>query len=1005
MDPLIKFSMFVKKYTVFMRYDVTHVFFTVLNAGFCLFFIVRAYSETYPIWMRGLETLGNIIFMLQIAVEFSGSYTKVLYTVSAQATTNILAISSLLYCVTNNFYLGFGFLRAVNLMHHIEQLKFKENLCNRILKEMILLVLTVITYVFVFAGVIFIVESLGDLPGISYVNDEWTVYNAFYYMIVTLSTVGYGDFFATTFIGRILMMCAIAVGIIVFGAKTGELVDIMRSNNAGHGKFRNPDYSRFVVVCGRLNEEILELVLAQVLHPEKLEKSPRDSRVVAIVPSESEFQSLKSYFSNATSKLSGTGVSKKLQIFVGNPLDEADMSRVLLEDAEAIYILSPEMEGAEVEADDLRQLFTAVAVRRYLKVKKVDVPIKVTVSQRKYWQLYQHPLLSDPSADIDVVCMDKLIMGLLASSAFAPGFLTFLESIITSISDEDLIKGSEHDPEWLKCYLKGVGNEIFVFLPMDQYFGMDFWELNRELSEKSILLLGYVRKNGWVYLAPSMKDKLIPKNAYLVALAGCEKDLAAYKASALVEFEKSKMGAIPMAFNFRDSGIMDGYSKVNVIIRQKVDTSAAVVERIKTVAESMTALNLNKVPSEQEQDDDTMYTSALVQFDKERVARFKPFALELSSLDGGHPITFEIYGGKEDVEDVDFVESVDVKPNEFISALEKMHAASVEDAKPFNYKFQGLGEGKKKGTLEFTTPGIGAHKTKDDIKVVDRQFQAKARTLVIKQPNTQRAVGIAKKVKNEETNDGFRADGKGLYMTHIYDGKQTLIQGPKGLGGSVEHIVIFDPKPSNLKYLLRPLKRREAIIKTVAMKIIIVHRERLSDVLPKLSNAMNLTKGVYWISNGLRGNELFHAIRIHKAWQVMVCESFVKDEYSENSNYDLPSDAPGMFLTVRVREFIEREQTKGSRYVPVVTELGTDSTLGYLRYWNDERLITHPLICEGCVVRKSIPQLLLMQSQENKFLVNVFNALMLTSGREGLAQVFAIRVRSMVNGFGFAGRL
>jgi len=131
-----------------------------------------------------------------------------------------------------------------------------------------------------------------------------------------------------------------------------------------------------------------------------------------------------------------------------------------------------------------------------------------------------------------------------------------------------------------------------------------------------------------------------------------------------------------------------------------------------------------------------------------------------------------------------------------------------------------------------------------------------------------------------------------------------------------------------------------------------------------------------------------------KSIQVIVCEHRVED--GENSLLlSLPEDAPAMFLAVRLSSYLEMMRNQGCRYVPIVTELSDMNTLGYLHYWPDEREFTNPLLAEGRAVPKRIAQLLLMQSQDNPYLVNVMNALMLTSSRAGHAQVYGIRIKAM----------
>ena len=57
--------------------------------------------------------------------------------------------------------------------------------------------------------------------------EKWTVLNAFYFCIVTLATVGYGDITPTTDAGKIFTMLYIVVGLAIIGgffATLGKLI-------------------------------------------------------------------------------------------------------------------------------------------------------------------------------------------------------------------------------------------------------------------------------------------------------------------------------------------------------------------------------------------------------------------------------------------------------------------------------------------------------------------------------------------------------------------------------------------------------------------------------------------------------------------------------------------------------------------------------------------------------------------------------------------------------------
>ena len=97
-----------------------------------------------------------------------------------------------------------------------------------------------------------LLETLGDPQGWDLaVRDEheWTFFRSFYFTLVTVSTVGYGDFYPSTFLGRGYVGMIIVVGIAVFGLETEALVRLVLLQRAGEGRL-HLDKRRFVVVTG-----------------------------------------------------------------------------------------------------------------------------------------------------------------------------------------------------------------------------------------------------------------------------------------------------------------------------------------------------------------------------------------------------------------------------------------------------------------------------------------------------------------------------------------------------------------------------------------------------------------------------------------------------------------------------------------------------------------------------------------------------------------------------------
>eukprot|EP00468_Gymnochlora_sp_CCMP2014_P015152 CAMPEP_0167768518 /NCGR_PEP_ID=MMETSP0110_2-20121227/16718_1 /TAXON_ID=629695 /ORGANISM="Gymnochlora sp., Strain CCMP2014" /LENGTH=1080 /DNA_ID=CAMNT_0007657213 /DNA_START=184 /DNA_END=3426 /DNA_ORIENTATION=- len=915
------------------------------------------------------------------------------------------------YTLTTDFYLGFGFLRALNCLIYLEKIELREIIPSRVGRQVLLLVISILAYLFIFSGIIFIVESLGDAPGIDYNPETWT-------LIVTLSTVGYGDFFATTFLGRLVIICCIFVGIIAFGAKTAELVSIIKSNELGHGNFQNSEFSKFVVVCGELTEESLELMLSQLLHPLRIAaEGGAKTKIIALVPTEKRFKMIRSYFSAETNAENKKGISSQLHLFVGNPVEGEDLARLQIRNAQAVFVLSPE-NTTKTEWYDLRQLYTAVAIRRYFRdirrqnraLKIPRVPIKIVVSRRRHWQLYNHPSLEDTRARVDVVCFDKLMMELLASSCFTPGFLSFLLTTTTNIghSKEET---DVADPEWLKTYIGGSVSELHAFMPRDVFLGKDFWAVRDEFTKNEVSLLGYIAKNGVVHLSPK-QEAIIPEEAKLIVMSDDEdkfKDLVHIDHPDTLHHGDD--GAIGLKLDLFDiEGMLDGYDKVKIVIKQ------IGVPRFNNLRELSNTITVSKLEDAEIETNLVPISEANSREVPYRNVHLCTFAFDIHSLDQAKMLSIEVHVAKNGIRRVRTLAVEQVNPDKFVKelrlsvqrqnstnfskSLARTVPLSPEAAAPELKNLPSLMEDQlevafkhknKRCVLRIKPFGHEEGKTEGlDLKRVNPARESS----YFQQDKTQRSVELAHKVAAMETSDGFTPDGSNVMLFHVADGKLMSI---KSFSAEKGHIVVFDPQPQNLRYLLQPLKRRQRITcHGSLMKIIIVHRKKLSKAYPDLFNALNLSTNVFWVSNHIRSRRLFEQLYLHNCRTVIVCEHRLEDKILDDT-YSAPEDAPAMFLTLRIRQFLDkkRRQINDTRYIPVVTELQTEKTLNFLKYWDDDRSFAHPLFAEGCVVTKTFAQLLLMKSVDNPYIVDIFRALMNTSEREGQAQIYGIPIVQM----------
>ena len=124
--------------------------------------------------------------------------------------------------------------------------------------------------VFVFAGLFFMLENLGNLPLQEPQHDKYmnlSFFDSVWFVFVTVSTVGYGDFSPRSILGQLAGGGMILIGVIFFGSKTSEISAIYRQAVEGYGQYKS-NGKQHVVLTGHVSEIVLRDFACEYFHPD-----------------------------------------------------------------------------------------------------------------------------------------------------------------------------------------------------------------------------------------------------------------------------------------------------------------------------------------------------------------------------------------------------------------------------------------------------------------------------------------------------------------------------------------------------------------------------------------------------------------------------------------------------------------------------------------------------------------------------------------------------------------
>uniref|UniRef100_A0A673G3Z0 Calcium-activated potassium channel subunit alpha-1 n=1 Tax=Sinocyclocheilus rhinocerous TaxID=307959 RepID=A0A673G3Z0_9TELE len=370
----------------------------------------------------------NVFFLLYFGLRFIAANDKLWFWLEVNSGISSFTVPPVFVSVyLNRSWLGLRFLRALRLIQFSEILQFLNILKTSNSIKLVNLCSIFISTWLTAAGFIHLVENSGD-PWENFQNSQPLSYwECVYLLMVTMSTVGYGDVCAKTTLGRLFMVFFIL----------GGLVKIA--------------FLRHIVVCGHITLESVSNFLKDFLHKD------RDDVNVEIV-----------FLHNISPNLELEALFKRhftqVEFYQGSVLNPHDLARVKIESADACLILANKY-CADPDAEDASNIMRVISIKNY------HPKIRIITQMLQYHN--KAHLLNIPSWNWkegdDAICLAELKLGFIAQSCLAQGLSTMLANLFSMRS---YIKIEEDT--WQKYYLEGVANEMYTEYLSSAFVGLSF---------------------------------------------------------------------------------------------------------------------------------------------------------------------------------------------------------------------------------------------------------------------------------------------------------------------------------------------------------------------------------------------------------------------------------------------------------------------------------------------------------------------------------------------------
>ncbi|KAM5142399.1 calcium-activated potassium channel subunit alpha-1 isoform 1-T1 [Mantella aurantiaca] len=413
---------------------------------------IETCQNFYKDFTLQIDMAFNIFFLLYFGLRFIAANDKLWFWLEVNSVVDFFTVPPVFVSVyLNRSWLGLRFLRALRLIQFSEILQFLNILKTSNSIKLVNLCSIFISTWLTAAGFIHLVENSGD-PWDDFRNSQSISYwECVYLLMVTMSTVGYGDVYAKTTLGRLFMVFFILGGLAMFASYVPEIIELIGNRKKYGGSYSAVSGRKHIVVCGHITLESVSNFLKDFLHKD------RDDVNVEIV-----------FLHNISPNLELEALFKRhftqVEFYQGSVLNPHDLARVKIESADACLILANKY-CADPDAEDASNIMRVISIKNY------HPKIRIITQMLQYHN--KAHLLNIPSwtwkEGDDAICLAELKLGFIAQSCLAQGLSTMLANLFSMRS---FIKIEEDT--WQKYYLEGVANEMYTEYLSTAFVGLSF---------------------------------------------------------------------------------------------------------------------------------------------------------------------------------------------------------------------------------------------------------------------------------------------------------------------------------------------------------------------------------------------------------------------------------------------------------------------------------------------------------------------------------------------------
>ena len=310
---------------------------------------------------------------------------------------------------------------------------------NDVGRKLYNIIISAIILLYISSGIIMTIENY-------YMAEPRNYFVYFYFIVVTLATIGYGDISPVTDAGQMFITSIIIFIIIMIPKQTNELLRLLAMQSFYlRAVYKKNQEIPHIVIVGEVRLPALKNFWGELFHEDH---GSQEKHAVILQP--------KDPLSDMEIFLNDQQYEGLLCFLAGNAISSKDLDRACLSEWNACVLMT-DKHIRDALASDHKNILIGLAMKKYVqdKIKSIDLRLWMQLIKPESKQHY-YSSANLVSKEDQLIITEEIKMNLLAKSCFSPGLIALVSNLISSSSD---LKGWEE--VWMSEYWTGMGHEIY----------------------------------------------------------------------------------------------------------------------------------------------------------------------------------------------------------------------------------------------------------------------------------------------------------------------------------------------------------------------------------------------------------------------------------------------------------------------------------------------------------------------------------------------------------------